>query len=178
MAVISAFSRYAIPFLLFAIPLYAWWKGVPIYETFVNGAMEGLKMVIKILPYLVAMLVVIQVFRASGALDGLAALLSPITSFLGIPSEVVPLALMRPLSGSGALGIAADLIESHGPDSFIGRLASVMQGSTDTTFYILTVYFGSIGLRRYRHAMAAGLIADCASFIAAAFLCRLLFPVS
>ncbi len=175
MEIVSLFSRYIIPLLLFLIPFYAWCKGVPVYETFVRGAGEGLKLAVRILPYLVAMLVVINIFRASGALQGLAAFLSPVTSFLGIPAEVVPLALMRPLSGSGALGISADLINTYGPDSFIGRLASVMQGSTDTTFYILTVYFGSVGLKRYRHALAAGLLADTVSFIAAACLCRLFF---
>jgi len=175
MEIISVFSRYAIPAMLFFIPLYAWWKGVPVYETFVKGVGEGLKLSIRILPYLVAMLVVINVFRASGALQGLAAVLEPVTSFFGIPAEVVPLALMRPLSGSGALGITADLINTYSPDSYIGRLASVMQGSTDTTFYILTVYFGAVGLKRYRHALAAGLLADMASFIAAAFVCHLLF---
>jgi len=168
-------SRWAIPMVLFFIPLYGYLRGVPVYETFVAGAEDGFKVAVKIIPFLVGMLVAIGVFRASGAMDLLARLLNPVLQLIGVPGEILPLAIMRPLSGGGALGIAAELIGNYGPDSFIGRLASVMQGSTDTTFYVLTVYFGSVGVRRYRYALALGLLADISSLIAAIVICRLMF---
>jgi len=168
-------SRWAIPLLLFFIPLYGYLRGVPVYETFVAGAEDGFKVAIKIIPFLVGMLVAISVFRASGAMDLFARALNPFLHRIGVPGEILPLAVMRPLSGGGALGIAAELIGSFGPDSFIGRLTSVMQGSTDTTFYVLTVYFGSVGVRRYRYALALGLLADISSLIAAIVICNLMF---
>ena len=168
-------SRWAIPLLLFFIPLYGYLRGVPVYETFVAGAEDGFKVAIKIIPFLVGMLVAISVFRASGAMDLFARGLNPVLHRIGVPGEILPLAVMRPLSGGGALGIAAELIGSYGPDSFIGRLASVMQGSTDTTFYVLTVYFGSVGVRQYRYALALGLLADISSLIAAIVICNLMF---
>ncbi|PRR74707.1 Spore maturation protein B [Moorella humiferrea] len=173
--IILEVSRWAIPLVLFFIPLYGYLRGVPIYETFVAGAEDGFKVAIKIIPFLVGMLVAIAIFRASGAMDLLARSLNPLLRLIGVPGEVLPLAIMRPLSGGGALGIAAELISNYGPDSFIGRLASVMQGSTDTTFYVLTVYFGSVGVRRYRYALALGLLADISSLVAAIVICRLMF---
>ncbi|MDD2568026.1 MAG: spore maturation protein [Clostridia bacterium] len=173
--IMLAISKYAIPFILIFIPLYAYIKGVPVYESFVAGAAEGLKLAVKILPFLLGMLVAISVFRASGAMAGLAAVLAPVTEFFGIPAEVMPLALMRPLSGSGALAITADLLNAYGADSFIGRLASTIQGSTDTTFYILTVYFGAVGIKKYRHALLVGLCADFISFVTAFLICRAVF---
>jgi len=175
MYILTQVSRWAIPVLLFIIPFYAYLKKVNVYEVFVEGAQEGITTAFKILPFLVGMLVAISVFRASGAMDYLIFLLSPLTNLLGIPAEILPLAVMRPLSGSGALGITAELIHQYGPDSFIGRLASTMQGSTDTTFYVLTVYFGSVGIMRYRHAVTVGLIADISSFIASVLICRFYF---
>lgn len=172
---LAQISRCAIPFLLFFIPAWAFLRGVKAYETFVAGAKEGLETAVRILPFLVGMLVAISVFRASGAFDLFVALLAPYTSLIGIPAEVLPLALMRPLSGGGALGIAAELITTYGPDSWLGRLASTMQGSTDTTFYVLTVYFGAVGIQKYRYAPALGLTADLASFLAAVFICRRVF---
>lgn len=168
-------SRWAIPFLLFIIPVYAYFKKVNVYEVFVEGAQEGFTTAIRILPYLVGMLVAIGVFRASGAMEYLIKIIYPVTNLLGIPGEVLPLALMRPLSGSGALGITAELIQTYGPDSFIGRVASTMQGSTDTTFYVLTVYFGSVGIKKFRHAVTVGLAADITSFLASVFICHLVF---
>ncbi|MGI6678836.1 MAG: spore maturation protein [Dehalobacterium sp.] len=177
MVILTLISRWAIPVLLFIIPLYAYLKKVNVYEVFVEGAEEGIKVAFRILPFLVGMLVAISVFRASGAMEVLIKFLSPLTNFLGIPGEVLPLAVMRPLSGSGALGITAELIHKYGPDSFIGRLASTMQGSTDTTFYVLTVYFGSVGVMKYRYALQVGLIADISSFIASVIICQLYFGV-
>ncbi len=168
-------SRYAIPAIFLIIPLYAWFKKVPVYESFVEGAKEGLFVTLRILPYLMGMLLAIGIFRAAGAFDLISNILAPLTSKIGLPSEVVPLAFMRPLSGTGALAMTADILSTYGPDSFIGRLASVIQGSTDTTFYIITVYFGSVGIRRYRHALTVGLIADAASMIAAFCFCYLYF---
>ncbi|MGI5892225.1 MAG: spore maturation protein [Bacillota bacterium] len=174
-AIISDISRFAIPILLLGIPLYGLIKKVPVYETFVEGAKEGISTSLKIFPFLLGILIAIAVFRASGAFDILLAFFRPVADTFGIPGEVLPLALMRPISGSGALGITADLISQYGPDSFIGRLASVMQGSTDTTFYILAVYFGSVAIKKYRYALLVGLGADLVSFISAAIVCKIFF---
>lgn len=173
--IVNVISAWAIPFLLFSIPLVAYFRGVKVYETFVTGAEEGFRTAVRIIPFLVGMLVAIGVFRASGAMDLLVNAIRPVTSFLRTPPEILPLAIMRPLSGGGALAVAAELITIHGADSFIGRLASTMQGSTDTTFYVLTVYFGSIGISKYRYALHLGLIADISSLIAAVFITHLIF---
>ena len=174
-AVFKEFSDWVIPLVILVIVSLGLIRRVKIYEVFVDGAKEGFNVAIRIIPYLVAILVAIAAFRASGAMNILSALLSPITGLIGMPAETIPLALVRPLSGSGALGLMSELISTHGPDSFIGRLASTMMGSTETTFYILAVYFGSVGLRKSRHAIAAGLIADAAGILAAVFICNLVF---
>ncbi|MCL1817042.1 MAG: spore maturation protein [Clostridiales bacterium] len=168
-------SMYAVPLTLLFIPLYALARGVPLYERFVEGAAEGMSLILKILPYILAMMTAVAVFRASGAFEAISRLLAPVCGLLGLPVEVLPLALLRPLSGSGALGVTADIMQNQGPDSFSGRLASVMQGSTDTTFYILAIYFGSVGIKKYRYALTVGLLADMASFIAAFCVCKLMF---
>lgn len=173
--IINIISKWAIPFLLFFIPLIGYLKGVRVYEAFVSGASEGFTTAVKIIPFLVGMLVALGVFRASGAMDMFASALNPILTFFKVPAEIIPLAIMRPLSGGGALGIAAELIGAYGPDSFIGRLASTMQGSTDTTFYVLTVYFGSIGVIRYRYALTVGLLADITSLMACIYIVNLVF---
>ncbi|MBS3971255.1 MAG: spore maturation protein [Clostridia bacterium] len=172
---INTVSKWAIPFLLFFIPLIGYLRGVRVYESFVSGASEGFSTAVKIIPFLVGMLVALGVFRASGAMDMFAAVLNPVLTLLNVPSEIIPLAIMRPLSGGGALGIAAELIGAYGPDSFIGRLASTMQGSTDTTFYVLTVYFGSIGVIRYRYALTVGLLTDVTGLIACIYIVNLVF---
>lgn len=173
--ILNLVSAWAIPFLLLVIPITAYFRGVKVYETFVQGAEDGFRTAVKIIPFLVGMLVAIGVFRASGAMDLLVSAIKPVTNFLGIPPDILPLAIMRPLSGGGALGIAAEMISTHGPDSFLGRLASTMQGSTDTTFYVLTVYFGSVGITKYRYALHLGLIADITSLMAAIFITNLVF---
>ena len=175
LSVLSTVSRWAIPFLLLVIPVYGFFKRLPVYETFVEGAEEGFYTAIKIMPFLVGMLVAISVFRASGAMDYALQAIMPLMQKLGSPAEVMPLALMRPLSGSGALGLATELIKNYGPDSLIGRMASVMQGTTDTTFFILTVYFGSVGIKRYKYALITGLSADITGLIASIYVCNLLF---
>lgn len=174
-AAVDGVSRWLIPLLIAAIPIAAVSRKVRVYEEFVEGAKGGFEVALRIIPYLVAILVAIGMFRASGALEILAGWLSPVTDFVGLPAEVLPAALMRPLSGSGSLGIVTELITVHGPDSFIGRLASTLYGSTETTFYVLAVYFGAVGIRRTRHAVAAGLLADAAGVLAAVWICRVMF---
>ena len=161
-ATVQTVSLWAIPFLLFFIPLVGFIKKVKVYEVFVEGAKEGFTVAVKIIPFLVAILVAIAMFRASGAMDYFVKFLSPLTELIGMPAEVLPAALMRPLSGSGTLGIVTELISTHGADSFIGRLASTMFGCTETTFYVLAVYFGSVQIKKTRHAVPAGLLADAA----------------
>ena len=169
-------SRYIIPLLLVGIPFYGLVvKKVKVYESFVEGAKDGFSIAVRIIPYLVAILVAIGMFRASGALDMLLTLLSPVLNFIGFPPENLPLALMRPLSGSGSLGLLTDLINQHGAESLIAKIGATMFGSTETTFYVLAVYFGSIGIKRSRHALIAGLIADAVVIISEVYLCRLLF---
>lgn len=172
---LEAISRWSVPFMVVAIPLYAAYKGVKVYEVFIEGAQEGFSTAVKILPNLIAMLVAIAIFRQAGLFDILGRWLRPFTSLIGMPSEILPLALIRPFTGSGALGVTTDILQAHGPDSFIGRLASTVQGSTDTTFYIITVYFGSVGIRKTRHAIPAGLAGDIAGVIAATLICHLYF---
>lgn len=172
---LNTVSRWAIPFLLLIIPVYGFFKKVPVYETFVEGAEEGFTTAIKIIPYLVGMLVAISVFRASGAMDYLVAAIRPAMVAIGAPPEVLPLGMMRPLSGSGALGLATELMKVYGPDSLIGRMASVMQGTTDTTFFVLTVYFGSVGIKKFRYAIITGLSADITGLLASIYICNLLF---
>lgn len=173
--IIETISNWAIPVLLVGIPLYAFFKKVKVYESFIEGAKEGFNVAVRIIPYLVAILAAIFMFRASGAMDIFVRLLSPITDLIGMPAEVLPAAIMRPLSGSGTLGIITELIQTHGPDSFIGRLASTIYGSTETTFYVLAVYFGAVNIKKTRHAVPAGLIADAVGILAAVFICHLLF---
>ena len=175
MELLQQVSIWAIPALLFFIPVIGFLRGVHVYEAFVEGAEEGFNTAIRIIPFLVGMLVAISVFKASGALDAMAGIMEPVTSLLHFPGEVLPLGIMRPLSGGGALGIAAGLIKTYGPDSYIGLLASTMQGSTDTTFYVLTVYFGSVGIVRYRYSLAVGLIADITGLLASVYICNRLF---
>lgn len=175
LSILSSVSRWAIPFLLLVIPIYGFLKHLPVYEIFVEGAEEGFYTAIKIIPFLVGMLVAISVFRASGAMDYAIRAILPLMHKLGAPPQVMPLAMLRPLSGSGALGLATELIKLYGPDSLIGRMASVMQGTTDTTFFVLTVYFGSVGVKRYRYALITGLSADLTGLIASIYVCNLLF---
>jgi spore maturation protein SpmA len=153
-------SVWIMPCLIFGMVLVGVIRKVPVYESFITGAKEGFQLGIMIIPYLVAILCSIGMLRHSGALEKIVSWIAPITEPLGLPGEALPLAIMRPLSGSGAFGLTSELIQTHGPDSLIGNMVSTMQGSTETTFYVLAVYFGSVGINRYRHAMYAGLIAD------------------
>jgi len=168
-------SILAIPVIILLFLSYGYYKKIKVYEVFVEGAKEGFEVGVKIIPYLVAMLVAIGMFRASGALDILSAILSPVTEFIGMPSEVLPMAFMRPLSGSGSIGIMTELMQTHGPDSLIGFMASTMFGSTETTFYVIAVYFGAVNIYKTRYALPAGLLADTAGLITAVYVTRLLF---
>ena len=172
-------SRYIIPLMLVMIPFYGLvFKKVKVYESFVEGAKDGFDIAVRIIPYLVAILVAIGMFRASGALEILLTTMAPLLQYIGFPPENLPLALMRPLSGSGSLGLLTDLINEHGPDSLIAKIGATMFGSTETTFYVLAVYFGSVGIRKTRHALAAGLIADLVGVLSAVFFCQLFFAQS
>lgn len=175
--IINIISIMAIPLLLFVFLGWGIVKKVKVYEVFVEGAKDGFNTAIRIIPYLVAMLCAIGIFRASGAMELLTAVLAPLTNLIGMPAEALPMALMRPLSGSGSLGIMTELMKVHGPDSFIGILASTMYGSSETTFYVLAVYFGSVQVKNTRHAVAAGLIADVFGMLAAVLICRILFGI-
>jgi len=156
-------------------PLYAHLRKVPVYEEFTEGAKEGFHVAIKIIPYLVAILVAIGMFRAAGGIKIITAALGPLLDRIGFPSELLPMVAMRPLSGSGTLGIFTELVNAHGPDSMIARMAASIFGSTETTFYVVTVYFGSVAIRKTRHAIAAGLTADLAGVVAAVVVCRIVF---
>jgi spore maturation protein B len=172
---LSSIARYIIPGLLVGIPFYALAvRKVPVYEVFVEGAKDGFTIAVRIIPYLVAILVAVGMFRASGALDLLLSALAPFLNFVGFPAENLPLALMRPLSGSGSLGLLTDLVNEHGVDSLFAKIGATMYGSSETTFYVLAVYFGSVGIIRSRHAIPAGLFADAVGAIAAVFFCKLL----
>lgn len=173
--VIQTLSRWAIPLLLFTLLLVGALKKLRVYELFVEGAKEGFETAIHVLPYLLAMFVAIGTLRESGAFDSLLGWIGPFTERVGIPREILPLAILRPLSGSGALGAMSELFATHGPDSLIGMMASTIQGSTETTFYILTVYFGAVGIRKARHSIAVGLWADVIAFLAAVFIVNLFF---
>jgi spore maturation protein B len=172
---IALISIWAIPVFLLGIPVYGALKRVKVYESFVEGAKGGFQMAIRIIPYLVAILVAVGMLRGAGAIDLLAQWLDPVFRRIGFPAEILPLAIMRPLSGSGSLGIVTELIKAHGPDSFIARLAASAYGSTETTFYVLAVYFGAVGIKRSRHAVISGLTADIVSLVAAIVICRLVF---
>ncbi|MMZ64097.1 Spore maturation protein B [compost metagenome] len=157
------------------IPLYAYIKKVPVYESFVDGAKDGFSTAIGIIPHLVGMMVAISVFRASGALEFFVGWMTPFLEALRVPSEVLPLGILRPLTGTGSLAFTTDLIKTYGPDSMIGRIASTIQGSTDTTLYVLTVYFGAVGIRNGRYALKVGLFSDVVGFVAAIAVCLVLF---
>ena len=168
-------SFWTIPLLLAGFVLFGWARGVRVFESFVEGGKEGFQVALRLIPYLVGILVAVGMFRASGGLAVFVRIVAPITAPLGLPGEAVPLAILRPLSGSGALGVMTEILGSHGPDSFLGYLASTMQGSTDTTFYVLAVYFGAVGIKRTRHAVPAGLVADFAGLAAAVAVSNLLW---
>jgi len=174
-AMLAIFNSWLMPLLAVGISLFALSTRVKVYDSLVEGAREGFQIVIMIIPFLVAILVAIGVFRASGALDIILAAVEPVTSLIGFPPEALPMAIMRPLSAQGALGVMTETMQIYGPDSFIGYLVSVLGGSTETTFYVLALYCGSIRLRATRHAVFACIAADIGGALAALFWCRVFF---
>ena len=172
---ISLVSVFILPAILVGFPLYGLYKRVPVYETFVEGAKEGFGTAVRIIPYLVAILFAIAMFRASGAMDFLVRVLDPVLSVIGFPAEVLPMAIIRPLTGSGSAGLVVDMINRYGEDSIFVKMAAVMFGSSETTFYVIAVYFGAVGIRRTRHAVAAGLTADVAAALLSVWVVRLFF---
>lgn len=171
----NAVSLLSIPFLLSFFPLYAALRRVNVYEEFVEGAKEGFQTAVMIIPYLVAILVAIGMFREAGGIAMLTDLIKPALDFVHFPTELLPMSLVRPLSGSGTLGLFSDLVKEFGPDSLIARTAGTIYGSTETTFYVIAVYFGAVGVKRTRHAVPAGLIADAVGIVASVIVCRMLF---
>lgn len=168
-------SDYILPTIVVLIVLYGGFKGVDVFNVFIDGAKSGFKTVFNIIPSLIALLLSINMLKASGGLDVLLSLLSPIGDFLGIPRDIIPLTILSPISGSGSLGVYEGILKDFGPDSFIGRCASVMMGSTETTFYTLALYYGSIGVKKTRHTVPSALCADFTSFILSPRFVRIFF---
>lgn len=175
MNVITSISFTIIPLFILVVLTAAIWQKLPAYELFVEGGKEGVTLAISLLPFLLGMLVAITVLRSSGALDAFIQFITPLLSCLGFPAEIVPLGFIRPVSGTASLAMTTELIQTYGPDSFIGRLASTMQGSTDTTLYILTIYFGAVGIKRMRYALKVGLLADLIGIIASVIVVSWIF---
>ena len=169
--VIQGISTWAIPVLLVVIPLVGLIRKVKVYDVFVDGAKEGFDVAVKIIPFLVGILVAIGMFRASGAMDLLTAGLQPLTDATNFPAELVPLAILRTLTGSGSLAYTTDMVKTHGGDSLMGRMAATMYGSSETTFFVLAVYFGAVMVKRTRHAVPAALIGDLVAAIATVAVC-------
>lgn len=172
---IKNISIYAIPAIFLIILSAGIFKNIKVYDAFIEGAKEGIATVLRIVPSLVGLMVAVGVFRASGALDLIISAVEPVTSRLGIPSQALPLALLRPISGSASLALVSDIIKVNGPDSFVGRVVSTMMGSTETIFYTLAVYFGAVGIKNIRFTLLAALIADVVSVIASVWICTVVF---
>jgi len=172
---LDVFAVFILPALIVGFPLYGLIKRVPVYEVFVEGAKEGFRVAVLIIPYLVAILFAIAMFRASGAMDFLTDVLRPVLSLIGFPAEVLPMAIVRPLTGSGSAAIVVDMIDRFGEDSIFVKIAGTMFGSTETTFYVIAVYFGAVNVKKTRHAVPAGLTADFAAMLMAVYVIMLIF---
>jgi spore maturation protein B len=172
---VNTLSILAIPFLLSFFPIYAATRRIKVYEEFVEGAKEGFGVILKIIPFLVTMLVGIGMFKGAGGIDLLTRLLTPVLTPLRFPPDLLPLALMRPLSGSATLALLTDIIHRLGPDNIVSLMAATIYGSTETTFYVAAVYFGSVNIKQTRHAIPAGLLGDLAGVIASVIICRAVF---
>lgn len=175
MDIFTAISTWIIPCFLLIVLLTATYKRLPTYELFVEGGKEGVQMAFSLLPFLVGMIVSITILRSSGAIDAFIGVLVPFLTFIGFPADILPLALIRPISGTASLGMTSEMIMTYGPDSFLGRLASTMQGSTDTTLYVLTIYFGSVQIKRMKYALKVGLITDFIGIITSIIVVTMIF---
>lgn len=172
---IDILSVFVLPALIVGFPIYGLIKKVPVYEEFVEGAKDGFEVAITIIPYLVAILFAIGMFRASGAMEFLIDGIRPVLGFIGVPPEVLPMMIFRPLTGSGSAGIVLDMIQEFGEDSILVKMAATMFGSTETTFYVIAVYFGAVNVKRTRHAVPAGLIADFTALLLAVYVVTWLY---
>lgn len=168
-------SSLIIPIMVLSVVIYGIYKKVNIYDVFIEGSKESFEMIFTIFPYLLGMMLAINLFLHSNILSNLSNLISPLLDLIGVPFDIVPMAIMRPISGNSSLAILNNIFLNYGPDSFIGRLASTIQGSTDTTFYVLTLYFGSVGIKKIRYALIAGLFADLIGIIASIMIVKLVF---
>lgn len=169
-SLISTVSKWAVPGIIFFIILHGWFKGVAIFDAFIEGAQEGLKIVVKIVPYLIAIYVAVGIFRESGAVRLLLTAAKPVLIIFNIPPEILLVSVTRSLSGPAALGMAMEIFDTYGPDSKMGRLVSCVVGSTDTTFYILAVYFASVGIKKTKYAIPVGLMADLAGLLGSVYI--------
>jgi spore maturation protein B len=174
-SILEGISLWAIPALLVGIPLLGLIRGVKVYDTFIEGAKDGFQVAVRIIPFLVGILVAIGMFRASGAMDLLTNAIRPLLARTRFPAEVFPLVVLRPLSGSGSLALATDIIKRFGPDSLLGRTAASLYGSSETLFYVLAVYFGAVGVKRTRHAVPSAIVGDIVAAIVAVAVCTWLF---
>lgn len=172
---IKIFSEWVTPVFLFVVIAHAAWKRINVFEAFIDGAKEGFVESVQLLPYILAIFFAIGIFRESGALQVVIDILRPVLTIFGVPGEVLPIMLVRPLSGSASIGLTAEVVEKFGPDSFIGRLGSSIYGSSETTLYVLAVYFASVGIKKARYSVAVGLLADLAGYIGAVFICYQVF---
>ena len=168
-------SFWMLPALVAGLILYGWQRGVRVYDSLVTGAKQGFEVALRIIPYLVAILVAVGMFRAAGGIDAMVTIVSPLTNLIGMPAEALPMAVLRPLTGSGAFGVMTEIMNTHGPDSLVGYMVSTFQGSTETTFYVLAVYFGAVGITETRHALPACLLADVTGILAAVFIVNVMF---
>lgn len=168
-------SSLIIPIMVLSVVIYGIYKKVNIYDVFIEGAKESFEMIFTIFPYLLGMMLAINLFLHSNILSNLSNLISPLLDLIGVPFDIVPMAIMRPISGNSSLAILNNIFLNYGPDSFIGRLASTIQGSTDTTFYVLTLYFGSVGIKKIRYSLLAGLFADLIGIIASIMIVKIFF---
>ena len=174
-SIMDIISLWALPAIIILILTFGLLRKVPLYEVFTTGAKEGFKVSVGIIPYLVAIMVGISMFRASGIIEYLGQILSPVLSHLNVSADLIPLMIVRPLSGSAALGIFSDIAHSSGPEAFTTKLAAIMVGSSETTFYVLAVYFGSVGISKLRYALLVGILADIIGIASAILVCNWLF---
>lgn len=172
---ISLISAWLIPAIILITLFWGIIKKVPVYETFIEGAKDGLKVSVNIVPYLIAIIVAISMLRASGAIELAQQAFASVLDWLKIPADVLPVMIVRSLSGSAVLGIFSDIANQFGPDSYVTKLTAIMVGSSETTFYVLAVYFGSVGIKKFRHALLTGILADIMGIVAAIFVARWLF---